>query len=407
MLDVVIIGGGTAGISCALASAKSGAKTLLIEKSSMLGGTMTQGGVNYPGLFFANGKQIIDGPCYELLLKSGMPVPPTTYPKTKHYLGQTKFDIFSYVCQAEKELLDAGVNILYHTTLAGVVEKDEHVLLTLAKKQGLETINTKILIDATGDANAVSMANYKVNKRQNLQPATLINDLDGFNPSEIDKDSFIAFAKKAEENGELFLEDTQGGNYYDHLIEKRISMHVACPDTTTSEGKTQLEIKARQSLNRIIKVYRRFGGLENLYVKSFAIECGVRESAIVVGESVMTTQNYVNGHVYKDAVCYAYYPIDEHLSTGIKKVYLEDGVTPTIPYSALIPKGAKRILVCGRIVSADLDVNSAIRVQAPCMATGQVAGVAGAICAKDDCFVKNVNLKTVKAELIKMGAIVP
>ncbi|MBO5927319.1 MAG: FAD-dependent oxidoreductase [Clostridia bacterium] len=407
MYDVVVIGGGTAGISAAIASSMLGAKTLVVEKSSMLGGTMTAGGVNYPGLFFANGKQIIAGPCYDLLLNCGMPTPPTEYPKLKHYLGQTRFNIFSYVALAEKTLLDLNAEILYHTSVCKIKDGKKCVKLTLSKKQGLATIETKCLIDATGDANAVSLAGFKVEKRQTLQPATLINNLDGFIPQNIDKEKFIAFAKEQQDLGNLKKEDTQGGNYYDHLMAKRISMHVYCPDTTTSEGKSQLEISARQTLNRIINVYRQFNGLENLHVKDFAFECGVRESATVIGEYKTTTAEYLSGKVYKDSVCYAYYPIDEHLPTGIKKIHLEDGITPTIPYSSLIPKGSKRILVAGKIISAEPDVTSAIRVQAPCMATGQVAGVSAALCSKNNCLVKKVNLAELKEKLKNIGAIVP
>ena len=199
----------------------------------------------------------------------------------------------------------------------------------------------------------------------------------------------------------------QGGAIYYHLKAKRISMHVPCESAQTSQGKTNVELIARKSLRKILTVLRKFPGLENIKVTNFAVECGIRESVRIVGETQMTIENYLSGKKYSDAVCYCFYPVDEHLPTSVRKVYHAQGVVPTIPYSALIPKNSKRILVAGRIASSDPDTNSAIRVQAPCMAMGQVTGVAGAIASKNNLPVLEIPLGELKSKLLEIGAIVP
>ena len=328
-------------------------------------------------------------------------------PLNEHWRGQIKVNEFEYLCALEQTCEQNGVEILYHTMPSSVREKSDCVELVLTGKEGSYEILTKILIDASGDANAVSKAGYPVEKRDTPQPATLINDLAGYDINDIDFDKFSAHMDRLIQDGTLDLQDGQGGAFYYHLLNKRISMHVPCENIETSKGKTKLEITARKTLRKILQAFRTFPGLENVYVMNFAVECGVRESVRIVGETQMTVENYLSGKKYKDAICYCFYPVDEHLPTSVRKVYHKEGVVPTIPYTALIPKNSKRILVAGRIISSDPDTNSAVRVQAPCMAMGQVAGVAGAIAAKNNIAVLDVPLDQLKTNLKDLGAIVP
>ncbi len=407
MYDVIVIGGGTAGCFAAICAAKQGAKTLLVEKTSLLGGTMTAAKVNYPGLFFAWGKQIVGGPCLETLLKAGAPMPPSQYPTKEHWKGQIRVNEFDYLCALEETLEQSGVEILYHTMPSSISEKDDCVKVVLTVKEGLIEVSSKILIDASGDANAVTLAGYPVEKRDICQPATLINDITGYDINDIDIKEFNAHMARCVQDGKLSSQDSQGGEFYYHLLNKRISMHIPCNKAETSSGKTQLEITARKTLQKILQAFRNFPGLENVKIANFAIECGVRESARIIGETKMLVENYLSGKKYNDAICYCFYPVDEHLPTKVRKIYHKEGVIPTIPYTALIPKNSKRILVAGRIASSDPDTNSAIRVQAPCMAMGQAAGVAAAIAAQKNVPVIEIPFNELKTALNNLGAIVP
>lgn len=123
---------------------------------------------------------------------------------------------------------------------------------------------------------------------------------------------------------------------------------------------------------------------------------------------MITADDYINGVCFDDAVCYAFYPIDLHIPPyNVKQVFFKENVCATVPYRALIPKGSQHLLVAGRIVSSDTDANSALRVQAPCMAEGQAAGCAAAIAAKQNIPVSKVDYEQLVRELKRQGAIVP
>ena len=136
--DVCVIGGGTAGTFSAICAARLGAKTLLIEKSGMLGGTMTSCRVNYPGLFHAWGKQIISGPCFEAIEKSGAKIPKISFKPQNHWDEQIYIDIFSYVHTIENMCISSKVDVLYHTMVHDIEKTEDGFTLALTLKEGSE-----------------------------------------------------------------------------------------------------------------------------------------------------------------------------------------------------------------------------------------------------------------------------
>lgn len=121
----------------------------------------------------------------------------------------------------------------------------------------------------------------------------------------------------------------------------------------------------------------------------------------------MTVDDYVSGRVFDDAVCHAFYPVDLHTSSGVRPKHLAEGVVPTVPLRALVPKGSRHLMAAGRGVSSDRLANSALRVQATCMATGQAAGAAAAVAARADAAPLEVPLDEIQKLLREHGAIVP
>ena len=137
--DVVVVGGGTAGVFAAIAAAKTGAKTLLLEKSGMLGGTMTNGMVTYPGLFFAWGKQIIDGPCWESVERTialgGGKMPKIQFKPAHHWDEQVLMNRFLYTAVLTQMCMEAGVELLLYTQVIDTnVENGELKSVTLFGK---------------------------------------------------------------------------------------------------------------------------------------------------------------------------------------------------------------------------------------------------------------------------------
>lgn len=409
--DVAVVGGGTAGCFAAICSAQTGAKTLLLEKNGVLGGTVTTAGVAFPGLFHAWGRQIIAGPCWDSILYAqklgGAVLPEITAQPAYHWQEQVPVNNFIYSTVLDKMCAEAGVDTWLHVMVCDAREDETGITLIVATKEGAVEVRCKKAVDATGDGNLAQLLGYPMQASLELQPATLINDLSGYDVDKLDQTAFVRFQQEKENSGELLAEDYQGFSLWNHLRSYRISMHIPCGDAQTSQGKTTLEQRARESLLRIVQCLKKFPGLENLRVSSFSAECGVRETQRILGEEIMRVGDYVAGKVYEDAICYCFYPVDRHESTGIHQIFLEKDVVPTIPYAALIPKGSQHLLAAGRCVSSDRDTNSAVRVEAPCMAMGQAAGTAAALSAQQGLSVAKISYSELCLALQKIPAEIP
>ena len=404
--DVVVIGGGTAGVFAAISAAKKGAKTILVEKNSSLGGTMTTGGVNFPGLFYAWGKQIIDGPCWDAVKRtvelSGAQFPEFRYKSEIHWHEQILLDKFVYRSVLFQMCRENAVEIITNTMLSYIKEDADGVVLLITSKEGIHRINAKVAIDATGDANAAALAGYATVKSNPQQPATPQNHISGYNFEDIDLEQLRNDFSKA--NFPPYITESKLINF---LKSNKFDVHIPCEGAETSRGRTKLEHDALELMMKLYAFCRSIHGLEKLKVDYYCEETGVRETVRIAGENTLTAEDYISGRHFDDSVCYAFYPIDLHVMNGIKKKFFADNKIGEIPYGALIPKGAKRILCAGRCISADTDANSAIRVQAPCMATGQAAGCAAAISALENITVKEVPFSLLCRSLQEIGAIVP
>ena len=409
--DVVVIGGGTAGIFAAHAAAKAGSRTLLIEKSAILGGTLTSAYVNHPGVFNYWGRQIITGPCWDLFMRvheaGGFKMPKNLAEPKSAFSQQIRIDPFLFSVEAERLCLDAGVEIMMHTMLASAKEKEDGVDLVFTSKEGMWAASARKVIDCTGDASLVSMLSYPLLRGDEVQPATYVNRIEGYNIDEISENAVNDVFKVAIASGYLPATLFSWKKPYKMLTQGRLDMHIHSPGAETSSGKTSIELSAHELLMRMITTYRKVEGCENLRVSLFAAECGIRETCRIEGEVVMDRDRYLSGYVYDDAISYVYYPVDIHTMSGIEHDHIEKYKLATIPYRALIPKGSRHILVAGRTVSSDRETNSAVRVQAPCMAMGTAAGTAAAIAAKKGLDIREVELGELTAALRCLGATVP
>lgn len=410
--DVAVIGGGSAGVTAAIAAGRAGAKTVLVEKNGCCGGQCTAAWVNFPGIFDAWGKQVIDGIGWEIVRKSielsGKPVPSLeNRDMEKHWMHQFHVSPFLYATVCDELLLDAGVAIKYHTMLGAIAGNK----VSLCDKDGLYDIEAKIIIDATGDANATKMAGFELNVPDECQPGTLSIYLDGYDFDALDIPSIAANFDEAVKKGEVTYNDTGWNpNFNPHYLAGRgnNSNHICGINAYDSAGRTQIEIAGRKSVMRTYQFLRKQKGLDNLEVKFSSFECGVRETRTIVGDETITESDYYHGKKYPDAVCNSFYPIDLHDDKkGLVYKTLPQGVVPQIPAGALIPKGSHNLLAAGRIISSDRMANSALRVQASCMAIGHAAGVMAALSARTGVEPRKLPLGDVLAVLKQQGAILP
>ena len=183
--------------------------------------------------------------------------------------------------------------------------------------------------------------------------------------------------------------------------------HIAGADSTTSETHTITNINGRTSLMEHLRFLRTLPGCEKTKLISMQPETGVRETYRIDGMYQITHEDYVTGKVFDDSVCYSFYPIDLHDKNGVAPKQMKEGVVATIPLRALIPQKSRNLLVAGRCVSSDRLANSALRIQASCMAMGQAAGAAAVLAHKYKVTPSEVPLPELRSLLTSFKAIVP
>jgi len=419
--DVVVIGGGTAGVIAAIQAGRVGVRTLLVEKGSMLGGTVSVAAVDYTGLFHAWGKQIIAGIGWELVQKCVAEIG-GSYPAFGPIEGgfhrqQVQHDGFVYAMLCDEAVLDAGGDLLFHSMPAAVIERDDGVELMLCTKTGPRKILASFVIDCTGDANVAALAGceLRIPTTGEIQPCTLSCRATGYDLDTVDQASLERATEEAVLRGELVATDCGWNTERPQIMRwlrsgGKNASHVHHLNGRDSEGRTAIEISGRQSLLRLYRFLRKQPGFEHFRFEFVAPETGVRETATIVGKKTVTVDDYMQGRVWEDAVCWTFYNIDLHVSDarGNYGGPLAEGVVPTIPRGALLPAGSRRLAVAGRCLSSDRKANSAMRVEAPCMAMGRAMGANAALAVH----LKVNDLEAVPmvklSELLrKHGAIVP
>lgn len=370
-VDVLVVGGGTAGTIAAIQAGRAGASVLLIERNSQLGGTMTTGGVAFPGLFDAWGKQVIAGIGWELVKESVEldqgPLPNFAKVPQRHWENQVYINQFLYALLAEEKCAAAGVRIAYYEFPQTVTAVDGAWQVECVGFGTQRRVRCKQIIDCSGGAEVVGLLGLPRLREDERQPG-----------------SFLFMLGQAHEPGRNQIH--------------RLYVHGA--DSTNSRTATEANLTGRKSiLEKVRKEGKRLMHLQP--------ETGFRESFRIQGETVVTVQDYTSGRVFDDAIGYAFYPVDLHTKVGVKPQPLKPGTVPTIPLRALVPKGSRNLLVAGRCISSDRLANSGLRVQASCMAMGQAAGVAASLAAKTQRSPLDVPLAEIRDLLRTHGAIIP
>lgn len=414
--DVLVVGGGTAGVIAAIQAGRAGARTMIIENGSQLGGTTTTGGVVFPGIFHAWGKQIIGGIGWELVtdcvqLNGGSLPDFSIIPDNAtipHWRQQVPVNGPLYALLAEEKCLDAGVEIRYYETPAAIAFKNGNWTVRTSGK-GVETeIVCNQIIDCTGNAFAASVAGFSLLREVDTQPGSLVfriggYDFDSFDLTKVPKQYHgilrqnMIINQKTADPDSPFPPTVPYGYVY-----------VPGADSTTAASHTMANIQGRTNLLELLRALRSCPGCEKITILDVKTETAVRETYRIDGVYKISHQDYVDGKVFEDAIAHSFYPIDLHREgKSIYQEFLKPDVVATIPLRALVPKQSKNFLVAGRCISSDRLANSALRVQASCMGMGQAAGAAAALASRNKTTPLDIPIADVQHMIEEHGGIVP
>ncbi len=410
--DILIIGGGTAGVIAALQAARAGCQTTIIENGSQLGGTITTGGVSFPGLFHAWGRQIIGGIGWELIRDivdlNGDKLPDFSYAPVRHWHNQIPVNGALYALLAEEKCIEAGVNIRYYETPADIKFQNSNWTVNTIGKGINKKIICNQIIDCTGNAFASNLAGFKVLRESETQPGSLLFRLSGFDFEKLDlkkiPNQYHGILRQnmlINQMNENSKEDLPHFTPYSLVV-------VGGADSSTSEKHTIANLNGRTTFLELIRTLRAFPGCEKLRILEMKTETAIRETYRIDGLYQITHSDYINGEKFEDSLSYSFYPIDLwREGKSIHQEYLKEGIVATVPLRALIPKGSENFMVAGRCISSDRMANSALRVQASCMAMGQTAGAAATLANFKKTTPLKVPVKEIKKLIEEHGGIVP
>ena len=410
--DVVVIGGGFAGVAAAVAAARGGAETLIVEKSNCLGGAACNCLVNPFMRYWTkiDGERVdlsagIFREIHKLLEDRGaMQKERFLEEELKYVLGELT--------------LSEGIDLLYHTYIFEAEKEENRIKSVLAAtKNGVIKIEADTFIDATGDAQLAFLAGCPTRlgrEPDNLcQPMTLCFrvgnvDVEAFYEG---KDELNAAYKKSLEAGELinpredilvFRNPAPGVLHFN-------TTRVVKKDPTDPWDVTEAEIIARRQVFEIYELMKKHGrGLENSFLMMTAAEIGVRESRMIVGEHVLTETECKDLTRFEDAIAACNYDIDIHNpeGSGTSHYYFGDGEYYTIPYRSLIPKNADNLLVAGRCISSDHGAQASYRIMPVVCTLGEAAGSAAALAVRERKGTRDISVAELQAILKKNGAFI-
>ena len=413
--DVAVCGGGIAGACAAISSARSGAKTVLIERGGCLGGTLTEGFI--PLILDADNKGGIVKELFDFLDEHGM-----TLARRGERVNADGRRVPGRMVDTEgckyffdKACREAGVTVLYYSQAAAVEMKDGEIgSLLVVSECGNYSLCADVYVDATGNGSLADMAGcgWECGDPDESRPSpTSVAICTVGMPSEYngtdsvdDKMEYSAMLKKhgIEISGGLasvkklpsLATWNMGINFqYDVM-----------PDDIMTLSRAVIE--GRVESFEVIEAHKRIPGYENMYTAFTGSHIGIREGRRVWGEYRISDEDILSGSRFDDGICLVTFGVDVHkLKRNDTDECLRGYVTKpyNIPYRALIPLGCDNLLLAGRCISGDFYPHASYRVMGNMAATGEAAGYAAAKCAKIACLPRKYDGRDVKAFMQSRG----
>ena len=411
--ELVVVGGGFAGVAAAIAAARAGVEVLLVDKGNCLGGAAVNCLVSpfMPYCTEIDGKRVelSAGIFSEIIRRMG---------ERHAMVGDRYFLEEELKFVLNDMVLEAGVKLLFHAYIFKAEKQDGRVpSISVATKSGETRSEADYFVDATGDAQLADLADC---------PTTLGREPDHLcqpmprcgRVRNVDRERFYAsqpgwskiHAQKLEagqlinprEN--ILVFHTPIPNVLHFNTTRVVKKNPTCP-----EDVTEAEVLARQQVQEVYDLLKENAdGLENSYLMMTAAEIGVRESRMIVGDYVLTETDCKDCTRFEDAIAASNYEIDIHNpeGTGTSHYFFKPGEYYTIPYRCLIPKEATNLLVAGRCISSDHGAQASYRIMPNVCTLGEAAGSAMGLAVKEGKRVRDIDVGALQAELKRNGAFI-
>lgn len=440
--DVIVAGGGPAGLIAGIASARLGAKTLLVEREGYLGGMAATG---LPLLVFhdRSGRVVINGLPQEFISRlqavGGSPghvsvsngVKSHIYSLTSIYPEEVKY-------VAMEMFLEAGGHLMLQTNIISAITSEKKLEgLVVHNASGLQMIHAKVIIDCTGNGDVISHSGAAFAKGQaddgKVQSMTLLFVLGGVDVVEASKyfqEKLFEVVPPGEKEKRLihfagtlepwrrktpndFLFESGDTHFFRAMILKPgillINLtDVSRLDPTSGNDITISEVEARRQVFQLKKFLRKhIPGFQDSYLLWTPPKIGIREGRRLIGLYELQAQEVINGKRFKDSIGLGGYCLDVHDANGKGAFFtmIEGGGNYQIPFRCLVPKEVDGLLAAGRCISVSHEALASVRVMGICMVTGEAAGRAAALSVLQKREVRELEVKQLQDALSKAGAL--
>ena len=423
--DVVVLGGGPAGIAAAVAAAGAGRSTLLVERYGFLGGMGTAAGVtNFCGLHanvHGEIRQVVHGVADELLARidtlGGLNAPHTVFGKT----WAQAYDTGAYKIAADQLMAAAGVRVLFHALGAGVAMASPTRIdaLLLETRSGRVAVRGRCFIDASGDGDLAAWAGARYELGDGagnmLYPSTMfrLNSVDPVRANE-DWGRIGRLMQEAEASGRYrFPRKTPIVRPQKNPTEWRVNLtQLATPDGRAVNGVDAQELSDAEALGRaqiahVAAFLKEVPGFEQSYVVDIAPQVGIRETRRVLGHYLLTERDVLDCASFADNIGVNGWPLELHLAGDVEFRWPpipESRGYNHLPYRMTVPLGVDNLWVAGRCASMTHEAQSAARVTGACFVMGQAAGTAADLALRAGCAAAAVDTVALQQRLREGGA---
>lgn len=423
--DVVVLGGGPAGIAAAAAAAAYGRKTILIERYGFLGGMGTAAGVtNFCGLFanvHGDIRQVVHGIVDDLLGRidrlGGLNAPHLVFGKIK----AQAYDTAAYKLAADDLLLSRGVEPLFHALGAGVTMDADGVLSALAveTKSGRRAVLGRVFVDCSGDGDLAAWAGAPFERGDdtgNMLYPSMMFRVNGVDPKAAGEawNTIPELMREAEKRGVRFARKGAIVRPQRNPIEWRVNAtQVASPNGRPLDGTDAAELSAgeiegRRQARAFVKfLQEEVPGFTDAYIVDMPPQLGIRETRRIVGAYQLTGEDVIACASFDDVIGVNGWPLEKHVAGDVEWSWPpipESRGFNHLPYRMLVPQRVRNLLVGGRCASMTHEGQSAARVSGACFAMGEAAGTAAHLALLRATAVADVNVPELQRLLEIRGA---